>query len=112
MRCKGELSMQPEQARGFARSVLTALGSLGVCLLFSGCGGTNAEPAPPAELEALKAAAIAAPVLAAGETINVIVYGETSLTGKYLIDPSGYVSLPLAGTIKAAGLTPEQLGHD
>ena len=34
------------------------------------------------------------------------------MAGKYLIDPSGYVTLPLAGTIKAVGLTPEQLGKD
>jgi polysaccharide export outer membrane protein len=91
---------------------LAVLGSLGLCLLILGCGDTTIEPVTQAQLDALKASAAAAPVLAAGETINVIVYGETSLTGKYLIDPSGYVSLPLAGTVKAAGLTPEQLGRD
>jgi protein involved in polysaccharide export with SLBB domain len=87
----------------------SALAPLGLCLVLSGCGGTLAEPATPAELEALKTAATAAPVLAAGEKINIIVYGEASLTADYLIDPSGYVSLPLAGAIKAAGLTPDQL---
>ena len=91
------------------RRVFAALGALGCCLVVSGCGGTNAQPATPAELDALKAAATAAPILAAGEKINIVVYGEASLTGNYLIDPSGYVSLPLAGTVKAAGLTPEQL---
>ena len=88
------------------------LGTLVLCVLISGCGSTDAEPATPAELDALKAAAAADPVLVAGDAINVIVYGESSLTGKYLIDPSGYVSLPLAGTVKACGLTPEQLGHE
>jgi len=97
------------RARILARRVFAVLAPLGLCLLISGCGGTNAEPASPAELEALKTRATAAPVLAAGEKINIIVYGEASLTGDYLIDPSGYVSLPLAGTVKAAGLTPDQL---
>ena len=79
--------------------------------MVSGCGNSTVEPATPAELESLKAVAAAPPVLAAGETITVIVFGEASLTGKYPIDPSGYVSLPLAGTVKAAGLTPEKFAR-
>ena len=31
------------------------------------------------------------------------------MSGDYQIDPSGFVSLPLAGTVKAAGLTPTEL---
>ena len=102
------VGMRPETGV-LTRRFFAALGALGCCLLVSGCGGTNAQPATPAELDALRAAATSAPVLAAGEKINIVVYGEASLTGNYLIDPSGYVSLPLAGTVKAAGLTPEQL---
>ena len=82
---------------------------LGLCLFNSACGGIAAEPATSADVAALRTAASAPPILAAGEKINVIVYGETSLSGDYLIDPSGYVSLPLAGTVKAAGFTPAQL---
>jgi protein involved in polysaccharide export with SLBB domain len=47
--------------------------------------------------------------LQAGEQISVTVYGEASLSGNYLIDPSGIVSIPLAGKIKAAGLTTTEL---
>ena len=36
-------------------------------------------------------------------------YGEASLSGNYQIDPSGFVSIPLAGKIKAAGLAPAEL---
>jgi protein involved in polysaccharide export with SLBB domain len=49
------------------------------------------------------------PRLQAGEKIRVNVYGETSLSGDYVIDPSGFVSLPLAGNIKASGLTQGEL---
>src|ERR1700676_2563123 len=104
--------MRPEREGAFAGPFFAALGALVLCLLISGCGNTDAEPATPAELDALKASAAAAPVLVSGETINVIVDNEASLTGKYLIDPSGYVSLPLAGTVKAGGLTPDQLSRD
>ena len=44
-----------------------------------------------------------------GEQISVTVYGEASLSGNYLIDPNGIVSIPLAGKIKAAGLTTAEL---
>jgi protein involved in polysaccharide export with SLBB domain len=47
--------------------------------------------------------------LQVGEQISVTVYGEASLSGNYLIDPSGIVSIPLAGKIKAAGLTTAEL---
>jgi polysaccharide export outer membrane protein len=82
-----------------------------LCMVISSCGNTDSEPATPAQLDSLKEAAAAVPLLSAGETINVIVYGESSLSGKFLIDPSGYVSLPLAGTLKASRFTPAQLGQ-
>jgi hypothetical protein len=47
--------------------------------------------------------------LQAGEQISVTVYGEASLSGNYLIDPNGIVAIPLAGKIKAAGLTTAEL---
>jgi polysaccharide biosynthesis/export protein len=79
------------------------------CLLASGCGNGGARPATEAERQALEKAAAAPPQLQAGEKIHVNVYGEPSLSGDYQIDPSGFVSLPLAGTIKAAGLSQQQL---
>jgi len=43
--------------------------------------------------------------LAAGDKVRVTVYGEDRISGEYQIDPDGMISLPLAGTLKAAGLT-------
>jgi protein involved in polysaccharide export with SLBB domain len=45
----------------------------------------------------------------AGDQINVTVYNEASLSGKYAIDPGGFVTIPLAGKLRAAGLTPSEL---
>ncbi len=53
--------------------------------------------------------AMAAPRLQAGQQISVTVYGEASLSGNYQIDPAGFVSIPLAGKIKAAELSPAEL---
>src|SRR5262245_5397606 len=83
------------------------------CLLLAGCGaGSNLGPASEAEQNAIIEAAKGSPRLQAGEKIRVTVYGEASLSGDYQIDPSGYLSLPLAGTVKAAGLTQAELEQE
>lgn len=46
-----------------------------------------------------------APRLQAGDKVRVTVFGEDKISGDYEIDPGGFVSLPLAGTLQAAGLT-------
>lgn len=78
--------------------------------LLSGCANVdNLGPATPAEQQALIAeAASTLPILQAGEKIKLTVFGEDRLSGEYEIDPAGYVSLPLAGTVKAAGLSKQQ----
>ncbi|HXY59439.1 MAG TPA: polysaccharide biosynthesis/export family protein [Methylocystis sp.] len=60
----------------------------------------------------IKSAATASPNLLPGEKIRVTVFGEDRLSGEYEIDPGGYVSLPLAGTVKASGLSKLQLEQD
>jgi len=87
---------------------LAAVALLGFGLLTSACG-SSAPPVTDAERQALEAQAAAPPELQPGEKIHITVYGEPTLSGDYQIDPSGFVSLPLAGTVKAAGLTQLQL---
>jgi polysaccharide export outer membrane protein len=83
------------------------------CPLLAGCGaGSNLGPATEAEQNAIVEAAKGSPRLQPGEKIRVTVYGEASLSGDYQIDPSGYLSLPLAGTLKAAGLTQAELEQE
>jgi polysaccharide export outer membrane protein len=53
-----------------------------------------------------------APVLQRGDKIKVSVYGEDNLNGVYDIDPSGSISLPLAGSVRAAGRTKLELQRD
>jgi protein involved in polysaccharide export with SLBB domain len=61
--------------------------------------------------------AVAAPVavnaasqrMHAGDHINVTVYNEASLSGNYSIDSGGFVTIPLAGKLRAAGLSPPEL---
>jgi protein involved in polysaccharide export with SLBB domain len=80
--------------------------ALVVALLISGC---TANSLSEAEQQSLAAAATASPRLQAGDRIRVTVYGEDKLSGDYQIDQSGQISLPLAGTVEAVGLTQAEL---
>jgi hypothetical protein len=43
------------------------------------------------------------------DQLRIQVYNEPTITGDYVIDSAGFLSVPVAGRIKAAGLTVEQL---
>ena len=48
-------------------------------------------------------------VLGPSDRVRLRVYGEGDITGDYEVDTNGYISVPLAGRVKAAGLTTQQL---
>jgi protein involved in polysaccharide export with SLBB domain len=50
--------------------------------------------------------------LQSGDKIKITVYGEEALTGEYDINPSGYVTMPLIGAIRAAGRSQAEFGRD
>lgn len=50
--------------------------------------------------------------LRAGDRIKINVYGEDALTGEYDINPAGSVTMPLIGSVRAAGRTQAELGRD
>jgi protein involved in polysaccharide export with SLBB domain len=109
--------------------LLIALG-LGVsgcssALRMTGLGGSDDEPAGANAVVAspgIVSSAVASPAVAslgvantasqkvrAGDHINVTVYNEASLSGNYAVDPGGFVTIPRAGRLHAAGLTPSEL---
>jgi Polysaccharide biosynthesis/export protein len=72
-------------------------------LRLTGLGGIDEEPALTVTANPVSQK------MAAGDHINVTVYNEASLSGNYSIDPGGFVTIPLAGRLRAAGLTPTEL---
>ncbi|MEP9376365.1 polysaccharide biosynthesis/export family protein [Aquabacter sp. CN5-332] len=73
-------------------------------MALSACSSASMTNAPTATAEeaSLPATALA---LSPGDTIRITVFNEAQLTGTYQIDDDGFVSLPLAGTVKAGGMT-------
>jgi protein involved in polysaccharide export with SLBB domain len=90
--------------------VLVALGLVvsgcSSALRLTGIGGFDDEAAAAA---APAAAIPASQKMQAGDHINVTVYNEASLSGNYPIDSGGFVTIPRAGKLHAAGLTPTEL---
>src|SRR5689334_12205130 len=74
-----------------------------VCLALAGCSpGRGLPDLPAAETMRYR--------LGAGDVVRLITFGEDSLTGEFRVSDGGTIALPLLGVVKAAGLSPEQLG--
>ena len=50
--------------------------------------------------------------LDSGDKLRVVVFGQEGISGSYLVDAGGNVSLPLAGTIPARGFTTHQVAQE
>ena len=49
--------------------------------------------------------------LDAGDKLRIVVFGQQGISGTYLVDAGGNVSLPLVGTVSARGATTEALAR-
>jgi len=71
------------------------------------------DPASAAGMQLASAASVSvgprAYVLRPNDQIRVQIYNEQNVSGVYTVDGSGMVSIPLAGRLRAAGLTPAAL---
>lgn len=77
-----------------------------MALLLSACASSSPFPVETAEQPDINQAY----QLGAGETVQIITYGEDSLTGEFIIGANGILAFPLVGNIQAAGLSPADLG--
>jgi polysaccharide export outer membrane protein len=81
--------------------------SIAIVVLASGLAAACAGP--PYQADLLRAQVNAPYLLASGDRLRVIVFGQDNLSNSYSVDGSGNVSLPLIGLVKASGLTTAEL---
>jgi protein involved in polysaccharide export with SLBB domain len=92
------------------------LASLAIALALAGCSTAgNSDIAFPMQVAQLHSTA-SSPTTSYGpyalrpnDQVRVQVYNEPDITGDYQVDSAGHLSIPLAGRVKAAGLTASQL---
>lgn len=77
---------------------------LAALVVLSGCApGRDLPPIPPGAREYR---------LGPGDTVRLITYGEDALTGGFQVSAAGTIAMPLLGGVRAAGLTPAELGQE
>jgi polysaccharide export outer membrane protein len=91
--------------KGFSMSIRNVLAMLAV-----GCTVSSCAYPPAASLDAPKDVKTnAAHLVNPGTTIGLSVYGEESLTGEFVVDHNGDLTLPMIGEVAAQGFTKAQL---
>jgi polysaccharide biosynthesis/export protein len=71
--------------------------------LMAGCA------APQYQAELLRAQLNAPYLLASGDRLRVMVFGQENLSNSFSVDGAGDISMPLIGIVKASGLTTADL---
>lgn len=68
--------------------------------------GTQGAPAP-SSIPAAQAPELAAQDyrLGPGDQLRIVVFGQSDLTGQFVVNPQGQVAYPLIGEVRAAGQT-------
>jgi protein involved in polysaccharide export with SLBB domain len=91
--------------RYWSWTVILAIG-LQVAGCYTDYGPVATEPQPVLH------ASTVANRLQSGDTLRVVIYGEEALTGSYVINPAGDITMPLVGHLRAAGLTKSELERE
>ena len=65
-------------------------------------------PQPPAAGPASTATSVDGYILGINDRLRILVFGEESLSGEFLIDSTGRVAMPFIGEVQAAGLSRRQ----
>lgn len=77
---------------------------LALALLPGGCAKSY-------RTDLFRAQANAPYLLASGDRVRVIVFGQDSISNSYAVNGSGHIALPLAGEIEVGGMTTKESEH-
>lgn len=82
-------------------------------LILAGCSASGQIASPDMQVSSYGPPSSRGPVgpyrLGPGDKVRLKVYGDTDVNDQYEVNSAGYVSIPLVGQVKAAGLTTRQL---
>ncbi|KHK93230.1 polysaccharide biosynthesis/export family protein [Novosphingobium malaysiense] len=78
--------------------------ALAACALLMGCASTASNTLPSADVVQYR--------LSAGDALQLDVFREEAFSGEYTISDEGTISLPMVGSVQAAGKTLGQLRRE
>lgn len=110
----------PKSAPGPAGWLLAACVVATLAMTMLACAARAQVPGPPSPSATAPLAMATAPLtpaasadedyqLGTADKVRIIVFGEDSLSGEFIVNANGALSLPLIGDVAARGLTPGQL---
>jgi polysaccharide export outer membrane protein len=78
--------------------------------IVSGIAGCAAIVAPGSTLPELPASLPGPYRLGPGDEVDIRIFDQSQLSGKYAVDDSGFIDMPLLGLVRAGSSTPDGLG--
>ncbi len=93
-------------------SLLAAVTVLAIAGCETGSSGPSADDALGADGGALSTAAAGGPpvyLIGPGDELNIIVFGHPDLSGNFIVDPQGDLTMPLIGRLPVRGKTVDQI---
>jgi polysaccharide export outer membrane protein len=99
--------------RSISRRRLLYFPITGLGLGLAGCSlaGCAVLAAPGANLPPLPASPAGPYRLGSGDEVDIRIFDQSQLSGKYAVDDSGYIDMPLLGLVRAAGTSTDALAR-
>lgn len=85
------------------RTAIFLFGFMLLCAALAACAPMSVNSSTPVAKDAGEY------TLGVGDTVRINVYGQEEMSQEYTVEPDGVISLPLAGTIGAAGYSAREV---
>ncbi|MQP68449.1 polysaccharide export protein [Niveispirillum sp. SYP-B3756] len=96
---------------GFSKNPVQTFLVAGLCLVMTACGSPGQRDLPTDKAPTTIVNPADGYMLEAGNMVRVTVFNQDNLSGDLTVDPSGNITLPLVGNIRASGVTANELGR-
>lgn len=96
---------------GFSINPIRMILALGLCLVITACGSPGQRELPTEKAPTSIVNPADGYLLEAGNMVRVTVFNQDNLSGDATVDPTGNITLPLVGNIRAGGITANELAR-
>lgn len=90
-------------------AITAVAASLSACASGAGLWGASDTPVASTTASPPPATAVTETRLKPGDRLKIVVFGQESFSGDYVVDGAGNITLPIAGPVPATGLTSREL---
>ena len=106
-----EVATRPKSNEGTGAMIKRLLKWSAILAIGLQLGGCFTDYGPVVSDSAPVAPTAVATRIQPGDQLKIIIYGEDALSGLYEVSPAGSISLPLVGSVLAAGRTKSDVEH-